>query len=237
MACHLFIYLLWLVIYLFIIYYGLSFIYLFIMACHLFYLLWLVIYLFITACILFIYICHALLGIVIIYDSKSFFSAEDNEALPVKEFVKHVADLHTNHTFSKEFEVLSLPQCFWHLLIRKLIKYQIVHWSWILSATGQHVKGGAQTSAWTHTESKPVCSMNTHVPALAPLCLSRTFIVLFCILTPSLLDLQRALRGKTQLPLFQSFLSLVLLHCVLLLYWRVSVCSQLSVMVSMHDKV
>ncbi len=68
--------------------------------------------LFITACILFIYIFHALLGIVIIYDSKSFFSAEDNEALPVKEFVKHVADLHTNHTFSKEFEVLSLPQFF-----------------------------------------------------------------------------------------------------------------------------
>uniref|UniRef100_A0A671T3Z7 protein-tyrosine-phosphatase n=1 Tax=Sinocyclocheilus anshuiensis TaxID=1608454 RepID=A0A671T3Z7_9TELE len=33
-------------------------------------------------------------------------TAEDNEALPVKEFVKHVADLHTNHTFSKEFEVL-----------------------------------------------------------------------------------------------------------------------------------
>lgn len=42
----------------------------------------------------------------IIYVSKSFFSAEDNEALPVKEFVKHVADLHTNHKFSKEFEVL-----------------------------------------------------------------------------------------------------------------------------------
>uniref|UniRef100_A0A9J7ZQI7 protein-tyrosine-phosphatase n=1 Tax=Cyprinus carpio carpio TaxID=630221 RepID=A0A9J7ZQI7_CYPCA len=32
--------------------------------------------------------------------------SEDNEALPVKEFVKHVADLHANHTFSKKFEVL-----------------------------------------------------------------------------------------------------------------------------------
>ncbi|XP_059366643.1 receptor-type tyrosine-protein phosphatase zeta isoform X3 [Carassius carassius] len=32
-------------------------------------------------------------------------TAEDNEALPVKEFVKHVADLHMNHTLiSKEFE-------------------------------------------------------------------------------------------------------------------------------------
>ncbi|XP_051547350.1 receptor-type tyrosine-protein phosphatase zeta-like isoform X3 [Myxocyprinus asiaticus] len=31
-------------------------------------------------------------------------ATENNEALPVKEFVKHVADLHSNHTFSKEFE-------------------------------------------------------------------------------------------------------------------------------------
>lgn len=31
---------------------------------------------------------------------------EDNEALTVDEFVKHIADLHSNHTFSKEFEVL-----------------------------------------------------------------------------------------------------------------------------------
>ena len=30
---------------------------------------------------------------------------EENEALPVKDFVKHVAELHTTHTFSKEFEV------------------------------------------------------------------------------------------------------------------------------------
>ncbi|XP_051543772.1 receptor-type tyrosine-protein phosphatase zeta-like isoform X2 [Myxocyprinus asiaticus] len=33
-------------------------------------------------------------------------TTEDNEALPIKEFVKHVADLHSNHTFSKEFEIL-----------------------------------------------------------------------------------------------------------------------------------
>ncbi|XP_056604404.1 receptor-type tyrosine-protein phosphatase zeta-like isoform X2 [Triplophysa dalaica] len=32
--------------------------------------------------------------------------AEDNEALTVDEFVKHIADLHSNHTFSKEFEIL-----------------------------------------------------------------------------------------------------------------------------------
>ncbi|KAI7792135.1 putative receptor-type tyrosine-protein phosphatase zeta, partial [Triplophysa rosa] len=31
---------------------------------------------------------------------------EDNEALTVDEFVKHIADLHSNHTFSKEFEIL-----------------------------------------------------------------------------------------------------------------------------------
>ena len=33
---------------------------------------------------------------------------EDNEALPVKDFVKHVADLHANHMFSKKFEVLGI---------------------------------------------------------------------------------------------------------------------------------
>ncbi|XDV24581.1 hypothetical protein PO909_028713 [Leuciscus waleckii] len=31
---------------------------------------------------------------------------EDNEALPVKDFVKHVADFHANHMFSKKFEIL-----------------------------------------------------------------------------------------------------------------------------------
>ncbi|XP_077091002.1 receptor-type tyrosine-protein phosphatase zeta isoform X3 [Siphateles boraxobius] len=31
---------------------------------------------------------------------------EDNEALPVQDFVKHVADLHANHMFSKKFEIL-----------------------------------------------------------------------------------------------------------------------------------
>ncbi|XP_077091006.1 receptor-type tyrosine-protein phosphatase zeta isoform X7 [Siphateles boraxobius] len=30
---------------------------------------------------------------------------EDNEALPVQDFVKHVADLHANHMFSKKFEL------------------------------------------------------------------------------------------------------------------------------------
>ncbi|KAL2102719.1 hypothetical protein ACEWY4_001887 [Coilia grayii] len=31
-------------------------------------------------------------------------ATEENEALPVKDFVKHVAELHSTHTFSKEFE-------------------------------------------------------------------------------------------------------------------------------------
>ncbi|XP_048124075.1 receptor-type tyrosine-protein phosphatase zeta isoform X7 [Alosa alosa] len=31
-------------------------------------------------------------------------ATEENEALPVKDFVKHVAELHATHTFSKEFE-------------------------------------------------------------------------------------------------------------------------------------
>uniref|UniRef100_A0A673G0D5 protein-tyrosine-phosphatase n=1 Tax=Sinocyclocheilus rhinocerous TaxID=307959 RepID=A0A673G0D5_9TELE len=55
-----------------------------------------------------------LVGILIYWRYKIFTHtpvSEDNEALPVKEFVKHVADLHTNHTFSKEFEVLEIQGC------------------------------------------------------------------------------------------------------------------------------
>ncbi|XP_041934928.1 receptor-type tyrosine-protein phosphatase zeta isoform X6 [Alosa sapidissima] len=33
-------------------------------------------------------------------------ATEENEALPVKDFVRHVAELHATHTFSKEFEIL-----------------------------------------------------------------------------------------------------------------------------------